>query len=100
MGALPRGSRAAQIALSGLTIAIDYGTLFARLRDRLRRKRGVDRILRVTDVQPLSPTLTVYVIDVDRHRVLLAATPHAVSVCARYPIAAQPAAEEPSPQTV
>lgn len=79
---------------------MEYGAFFARLRDRLRGRRSLDRILHVADVQSLSPTLTLYVIDVDHHRLLLAATPHAVSTCARYPIPPARVAEEPAPQTV
>ena len=79
---------------------MEYGALFARLRNRLRGRRSLERILHVADVQSLSPTLTVYVIDVDDHRVLLAATPHAVSMCARYPLPPARPAEEPAPQTV
>ncbi len=79
---------------------MEYGALFARLRERLRGRRSLERLLRVADVRSLSPTLTVYVIDVDQHRVLLAATPHALSMCARYPIPRPTPAEEPAPQTV
>lgn len=62
---------------------------------RLMRKLGMPRtrLLQVVAAQPLGAGLTVYAIDVDSRRIVLAVSPRAICVLDRYrtPGAANPA---------